>query len=132
MNTTLPARMESLTESIIGAAFAVANELGHGFLETVYRNAMLEELTAIGLSAVKERSYPVYYRRKSMGVYCADIVVEECVIVELKAVDTLSPSHRAQLLNYLKASGLPIGLLLNFGTSKVQMRRVLNLSQVIP
>ncbi|TNC94235.1 MAG: hypothetical protein FD119_3277, partial [Stygiobacter sp.] len=127
MMAPIPSHLDALTETIIGAAFTVANDLGHGFLEAVYRNALIEELTFQGLSVAKEKSYPVFYRQKQVGHYCADIVVENTVIIELKAVETLSPAHRAQLLNYLKASTLPIGLLLNFGTSKIQMKRVLNM-----
>jgi GxxExxY protein len=125
MRANLHPRLDELTEIIIGAAFAVSNELGHGFLEAVYKNALAEELTAQGLSLTKEKSYPVSYRGKEVGSYIADMVVENTVIVELKAVDSLAPSHRAQLLNYLKASTLPVGLLLNFGTPKLQMKRVI-------
>ena len=125
MRADLHPRLDELTERIIGAAFAVSNALGHGFLEVVYRNALVEELAAQGITVQKEKPFSISYRGKQVGFYTADIVVEESVIIELKAVDALAAPHRAQLLNYLKASGLPVGLLFNFGTSKLQMRRVI-------
>lgn len=125
MRAELPQRLDQLTEAIIGAAFAVSNALGHGFLESVYKNALVEELTSQGFMVVKEKAYSVLYRDKIVGNYVADIVVEDTVIVELKAIDQLTPTHRAQLLNYLKASSLPVGLLLNFGAAKLQMKRVI-------
>ncbi|MGE5516080.1 MAG: GxxExxY protein [Bacteroidota bacterium] len=118
-------KLDDLTATIIGAAFAVSNTLGHGFLEIIYKNALAEELQAQGLAVAKERPYPVFYRDKQMGHYVADIVVEDRVIVELKAVDDLVPAHRAQLLNYLKASNVPIGLLFNFGKPKIQIKRII-------
>ncbi|MBX9635909.1 MAG: GxxExxY protein [Magnetospirillum sp.] len=125
MKANLDPRLDDITSIIIGAAFTVSNELGHGFLETVYKNALMEELGAQRLSVSKEKSYPVIYRQKQIGQYIADIVVENCVIVELKAADDLAQAHRAQLLNYLKASQLPVGLLFNFGRPKIQVRRVI-------
>lgn len=117
--------MDSLTKAIIGAAFTVSNSLGHGFLEIIYKNALAEELETQGLRIAKEKPFPVFYRGKQMGQYVADLVVENRVIVELKAVDDLVQAHRAQLLNYLKASSIPIGLLLNFGRPKIQVKRVI-------
>jgi len=125
MKVPLDPEIDALTERVIAAAFAVSNELGHGFLEVVYRNAMVEELIARDIHGVIEKSYPVHYRGKVVGRYVADLVVEDIVIVELKAVDALTAAHRAQVLNYLRASGLPIGLLFNFGLPKVQVKRVL-------
>lgn len=118
-------RLEAVTERVIGSAFVVSNTLGHGFLESVYRNALFEELLAAGMAVTKEHSFPVSYKGKRVGVYVADLVIEECVIVELKAVAALAPVHAAQVLNYLKASGLSVGLLLNFGTPRIELRRVL-------
>lgn len=117
--------LNALTERIIGAAFAVANALGHGFLEAVYRNALFEELSIIGVAVRKEQPFPVHYRGRQVGLYVADLVVEDRVIVELKAIDGLAQSHAAQVLNYLKASTLPLGLLLNFGRPKLEIRRVM-------
>lgn len=125
MRACLDPSLEALTEIVIGAAFEVSSALGHGFLESVYKNALFEELIFRGVPAVKERQYPVVYRAKQVGLYVADLVVAENVIVELKTASALVPSHRAQVLNYLRASGLSVGLLLNFGTPKVEIRRVL-------
>ncbi|CUW37316.1 conserved protein of unknown function [Magnetospirillum sp. XM-1] len=116
--------LNALTERIIGAAFAVANALGHGFLEIVYRNALFEELSLTGLAVRKEQPFPVHYRDRQVGLYVADLEVEDRVIVELKTTDGLAQAHAAQVLNYLKASGLPVGLLLNFGRPKLEIRRV--------
>ena len=118
-------KLEALTEKVLGAAFAVSNTLGHGFLEAVYQNALCEELAEQGVLVQKERTFPVHYKGKNVGVYIADIVVEDRIIVELKAVETLAPAHAAQVLNYLKASGLPVGLLLNFGKPRIQVKRLL-------
>ena len=103
----------------------MSSALGHGFLELVYKNALAEELTVSGLAVAKEKSFPVLYRGKQMGLYAADLVVEETVIIELKAVEILVQAHRAQVLNYLRASGLPVGLLLNFGQPKLDVKRVI-------
>ena len=122
MRIPLDPALESITERVIGAAFEVSRALGHGFLEAVYRNALVEELAATGLSVVKERAFPVHYRGKQIGVYLADIVVENTVIAELKAVQMLIPAHSAQVLHYLRASRLPVGLLLNFGKPRLEIR----------
>lgn len=124
MRAELEPSIDALTERIIAAAFAVSNELGHGFLESVYKNAFVEELLANDLHGVMERPFPIHYRGKLVGRYIADLVVEDTVIVELKAIDALTKAHQAQVLNYLKASRLPIGLLFNFGQPRVEVRRV--------
>lgn len=118
-------RLDSLTEAVIGAAFTVSNALGHGFLEAVYKNALAEELAFIGHRAIKERPFPVHYRGAQVGLYVADIVVNDILVVELKVVDALAQAHRAQLLNYLRASGLPVGLLMNFGRPRLDVKRVI-------
>ena len=125
MRTNLDPRIDALTERIIGAAFAVSTELGHGFLESVYKNAFVEELAAANLATAIEKPYPIHYRGKLIGRYIADIVVENTVIIELKAVESLTKAHYSQVLNYLKASHLPVGLLFNFGKPSVEMRRIL-------
>lgn len=117
--------IEKLTERIIGAAFEVSNALGHGFLESVYRKAMLRQLALFGLNAAQEVPYRISYCGEDVGHYVADLVVAGKVIVELKAVDALTAAHRGQTLNYVKASGLPVGLLINFGTPRIEIRRVL-------
>lgn len=114
---------KALTEKIIGAAFEVHNTLGMGFLEKVYQNALVKELTLLGYLAKPEIKIPVYYKGELIGDYSADILVEERIILELKALSTLTTEHEAQLLNYLKATGLKVGLLINFGTSRVQIKR---------
>lgn len=125
MRDTIDPVIEKLTESIIGAAFDVSNALGHGFLESVYRKAMLKQLSLAGLKAAQEVPYRIIYCGEDVGHYLADLVVEGKVVVELKAVEALTAAHRAQTLNYLKASRLPVGLLLNFGTPRVEIKRVL-------
>jgi GxxExxY protein len=112
-----------LTQSIIGAAFEVHNILGAGFLEKIYRNALTKELRLQGHQVETEAKIPVYYKGELVGDYYADILVSGRVIVELKALSKLISEHEAQLLNYLKATGHRIGLLLNFGTRKVQIKR---------
>lgn len=124
MRAELEPSIDALTERIIAAAFAVSNELGHGFLESVYKNAFVEELLANDLHGVMERPFPIHYRGKLVGRFIADLVVEDTVIVEFKAIDALTKAHQAQVLNYLKASRLPIGLLFNFGQPRVEIRRV--------
>ncbi|MBM4194286.1 MAG: GxxExxY protein [Gemmatimonadetes bacterium] len=112
-----------LTDAILGAYFAVYNALGTGYLEAVYRRAMAMELRARGMPLALEVPFPVHYRGECVGQYRADIVVARTVIVECKAADQLSKAHDAQLLNYLKASALPVGLVLNFGP-RTGIRRI--------
>ena len=116
---------DDVTNRIIGAAFEVSNILGAGFLEQVYRRALAKELKLRGLDARQEVPFRVVYKGDDMGTYMADLVVDGLVVVELKAVEALGSSHVGQVLNYLRASGLKVGLLLNFGRPKVEIRRVL-------
>jgi GxxExxY protein len=104
-----------VTEKVIGVFYDVYNELGHGFLESVYHSAMLIALGQSGLRVSSLVKIPVFFRDRLIGDFIADILVEEKVILELKAVSELTPAHEAQLLNYLKATTIEIGLLLNFG-----------------
>ena len=113
-----------LSEKIIGCAFMVSNTLGAGFLEKIYQNALVIELSRAGLTAEKEKAITVCYKGKIVGEYFADILVNQQIIIETKAVQTLNDIHQAQLLNYLKATNLPLGLLINFGTPKVQIKRM--------
>lgn len=113
---------KEITEQIIQAFYKVYNELGYGFLEKVYSNAMVIELGAMGLNCEKQRQIIVYYNKSVVGEYFADLFVEECVIVELKAAETLVEEHEFQLINYLKATNMEVGLLLNFG-KKPQLKR---------
>lgn len=114
---------QELTRSIIGAAFEVHNVLGAGFLEKVYQNALVKELKLRGHQVEVEVRIPVYYKGELVGDYCADILVDGRIILELKALSDLTSQHEAQLLNYLKATGHKVGLLLNFGTNRVQVKR---------
>jgi len=117
---------EDLTEKIIGAFFAVHNELGYGFLEKVYENSLCIELERLGIDFVQQFPITVTYRGRVVGEYVADVVVEDLVIVEVKAVRAILSSHKAQLLNYLKATKYEVGLLLNFGPSGTVVRKVMD------
>ena len=114
-----------LTEVVIGSAFEVANVLGAGFLEKGYERALIRELALRGVSAKRQISFPVCYKGQYVGEYVADLVVEEKLIVELKCVDRFATGHLAQCINYLKASGLRVALLINFQKSRVECKRVL-------
>jgi GxxExxY protein len=116
--------LEELTAKILEACFEVANELGHGFLESVYRRALIVVLRQKGLSVEAEVSLQVMFRGESMGDFCADLIVERQVLVELKAAKALAPEHQAQVINYLKATGLEVGLLINFGTPRIEFKRL--------
>ena len=113
-----------ITEVIISAFYNVYNSLGYGFLEKVYEKAMLIELDEIGLSCSNQYPARVFYKKQLVGDYVADILVEECVVVELKAIEKLAPIHETMLVNYLKATDMEVGLLLNFGPKPQVKRRV--------
>jgi len=115
----------TITESVIGAAYRVANVLGAGFLEKVYESALVYELRRAGHKVGQQHPLEVRYEREIVGLFHADLVVDDVVIVELKAVPVLDRSHRAQCLNYLRATGLATGLVINFGTGRVDIQRVL-------
>ncbi|MBS7266244.1 MAG: GxxExxY protein [Treponema sp.] len=117
---------EDITEIIIGAAYKVANTLGAGFLEKVYENALAIELKKSGLSVKQQYSLPVYYEDELVGNYFADLLVEDSVIVELKAVRELVPEFSAKVINYLKAARINTGLLINFGKPKIEIKRLYN------
>jgi GxxExxY protein len=115
--------LNELTYQINGAIYEVNRELGSGFLEKVYEAALLIELRERGLQAERQVPVNVAYKGNLVGEYFADMVVEGKVILELKAVENLEKIHEAQLLNYLKATGYPVGLLVNFTYPKAQIRR---------
>ena len=115
-----------LTGRILEAAFTVHNALGAGFLEKVYENALLIELHSMKISCSNQQTLQVRYKSSVVGDYQADIVVEGRVLLELKACSAIDPNHEAQIMNYLRASGLKVGLLLNFGRPKLQYRRFVN------
>lgn len=115
-------RHSDITEKIIKAYYNVYNTLGYGFLEKVYENAMFMELASMGLYVEKQSPIKVHYQGKEVGEYYADLIVNQSVIVELKAAEALCEEHEYQLINYLKATDIEVGLLLNFG-KKPEMRR---------
>ena len=121
-----PYKHGALTRRIIGAAYAVHNALGRGFLEKVYENALALELQARGMEAVQQQEVEVRYRDKVVGRYVADLIVEGKVIVEVKAGRRLEPVHGAQVINYLKATGVEVGLLINFGNKVTTKRKILD------
>ncbi|MGH1365513.1 MAG: GxxExxY protein [Calditrichia bacterium] len=112
-----------LTSIILKCSFEVSNELGAGFLETVYENALLQALRLEGLQADNRYPLEVFFRGRCIGKFYADLFVEQKVIVELKAVKAIEPIHQAQVLNYLNASGIEVGLLINFGRPKLEYMR---------
>ena len=116
---------KDLTGKIINCAYQVQKTLGFGFLESVYQNALLHELTKAGLQARKEQNIEVNYDNQIVGNFTADIVVEDRIILELKSTKDLHPLHEAQLNNYLKATGKELGLLINFG-HKIEIKRKIN------
>jgi GxxExxY protein len=114
---------QDLTKEIIAGAFAVHNSLGSGFLEKVYENSLLIELRERGFDVEQQFPISVFYKGVKVGDYVADLLVNKTIILELKAVENLHPIHETQLVNYLTATGLDIGLLINFGSSVVVKRK---------
>ena len=117
-------RHELITKAVIGRVFEVINELGAGFLESVYEKALLLALRQKGLSAVSQYPVTVMFRGECVGDFYADIFVEEKVIVELKAVKAITPEHQAQIINYLNATGIEVGSLINFGNPRLEYKRL--------
>ena len=117
-------RDKRLSERVIGCAFEVSNTLGAGFLETVYENALCHELAEKEIAFERQKALEVKYKGKLVGNYSADLIVETRLLVELKAMSQLTRAHEAQVMNYLKATGIEVGLLLNFGTPKLGIRRI--------
>lgn len=118
--------INEITEIIIGSAFKVSNTLGSGFLEKVYENAMFIEVGENNLVVFRQHPLQVFYNDKVVGDYFADLLVENEVVVEIKAVKELNEIHQAQLMNYLVASNKRCGVLINFGKPRVEIKRVLN------
>jgi GxxExxY protein len=131
-NRRRPMKYEDVTERAIGAFYQVYNTLGWGFLEKVYQNALAIELDKRGLRYVPQAKLDVYYDNQPVGEYFADFLVEDCVILELKAVEQLAPEHEAQLVNYLKASTIDVGLLLNFGPKPQVRRKIFETARMKP
>ena len=119
----VPLEHGRISEAIIGCAFEVINELGSGFLESVYEKSLLVVLAQRGFAAEAQKRIQVSFRSHIVGDFFADILVEGKVLVELKAVKTLLPEHQAQIINYLNATGISVGLLINFGNSRLEYKR---------
>jgi GxxExxY protein len=117
---------DSLTEQVIAAIFEVSNTLGAGFLEKVYERALVRELGLRGIRAVAQSSCAVIYKGQYVGEYFADIIVEDVLVIELKCVERLTDVHTAQCLNYLRASGRTVCLLVNFQRPRVEWRRIVS------
>jgi len=124
----MPSREElnRISKKIIGCAFTVSNVLGSGFLEKVYENALSHELCKAGLNVAQQYPINVHYDGVVVGNYIADLLVEDCVLIELKAIKALGDIEMAQCLNYLKATALRLCLLLNFGKPRVEVKRIVN------
>jgi GxxExxY protein len=120
------AALEALVETVIGAAYEVSNVLGAGFVEKVYERALLEELKLRNVPITTQAPYSVMYKGKHVGVYTADLVIADRLLIEVKCVDQFTTVHLAQCINYLKASGLKLALLINFRRSKVEWRRLVH------
>jgi GxxExxY protein len=114
---------DEITSKIIGAIYEVHSILGPGFLEAVYQKALVKELQLRGLYLEEQKELHVIYKGADVGCYFPDILVENKVIIELKALDALKPVHQAQLINYLKATGIRVGLLVNFGSARAEFKR---------
>ena len=118
---------QHLTDKIISIFYQVYNNLGYGFLEKIYENAMMIELGKKGIHAEAQSPIKVFYEETVVGEYFADLLVDKKVIVEIKAARELAPAHEAQLLNYLKATDIEVGLLLNFGPKPVVKRKIMTM-----
>ncbi len=116
--------VNQLTQRVIGCAMRVSNTLGVGFLEKVYENALIVELHLQGIECEQQHSLQVFYENVVVGEFICDIVVQNRLILELKACRAIEDAHQAQLLNYLRATGTRVGLLLNFGTSRLGIKRM--------
>ena len=114
---------QELTEEIIGCAYRVYNKMGFGFLESVYEKCMLIELRKAGLEVESQRHLTVFYGNEIVGEFIADIIVNDTVILELKSAKQIIKAHEVQLVNYLVATGKPVGLILNFSENKVKVKR---------
>jgi GxxExxY protein len=117
--------LDCLVERVVGAAYEVSNVLGAGFLEKVYERALLRELILRGLNVRSQAAFPVGYKDQCVGEYVADLLIEEKLIVELKCVDQFANEHLAQCINYLRASGIKLALLINFQKPRVEWKRII-------
>ena len=115
---------KNITDIILKSYYKVFNNLGYGFLEKVYENALFYEMKKQGLVCEKQKPIKVYYDEIQVGEYYADIIVNECIIIELKAAESLAEEHEFQLINYLKATDIEVGLVLNFGKNPQFKRKI--------
>ena len=118
--------LDRITEKIIGCVHQVSNVLGSGFLEKVYENALAVELGQVGFRVAQQRRLEVRYKDVLVGDFVADLIVEDCIILEVKAIRALDDIHTAQCVNYLKATGLQVCLLVNFGTPRAIIKRIVH------
>lgn len=125
------AELNSLSEKVIGCCYTVSNALGSGFLEKVYQNALAHELRKAGLKVEIQKPLNVIYDQVIVGEYFADLLIEDVLIIELKACDGFNEVHKAQCLNYLNSTRLPLCLLINFGRPRVEIKRIFQ-SQFLP
>ena len=116
--------IDQVTETILGSCFDVMNELGAGFLESVYKNALFLAMKDKGMNVEVEKRFDVMFRGRKVGLYVTDLIVEGVVVVELKCCNQLLGEHQAQLINYLRVTGILVGLLVNFGKRKVEYKRL--------
>ncbi len=121
---------KELTEKIIGCAYHTYNKMGFGFLESVYEKCLLIEMRKQGLKAESQKPITVYYENEIVGEFVADIVVEDTIILELKSVRQIVKAHEVQLVNYLVATGKSVGLIINFGEKKVEIKRKVKILKV--
>jgi len=125
-NKQKPEEFNHITEKVIGCAFTVSNKLGSGFLEKVYENALALEIRKSGLNVKQQHPILVFYDNEVIGEFVCDLLVENCVMVELKTVKNLDDIHMAQCLNYLRATGMQICLLINFYKARIEIKRIVN------
>jgi GxxExxY protein len=117
---------KEITSKIISCSFGVLNELGIGYLEGVYKKSLILALEHAGLSVEVEKSFEIYFRGEKVGLYRSDLIVNNCVLIELKCCKALLLEHKAQVINYLRCTNLPIGLLINFANRKLEYNRLYN------
>ncbi|HOQ05121.1 MAG TPA: GxxExxY protein [Anaerohalosphaeraceae bacterium] len=125
MNPQRELLYKDITDKILKSAFEVYNDLGYGFLEKVYENALLLALRENGALAEQQKTVPVYFKEKIIGEYFADILVENKIVIEIKTAESFSKAHFAQVLNYLKATKLRLGFLINFGPNGLEYKRII-------
>jgi len=116
-------KYKDLTEKIIGCAYRIYNHFGFGFFESVYEKALIIELNANNIKVESQKPIEVFYQNQSVGHFIADLIVEDKIIIELKSIQQLNKVHEVQLVNYLVATGIETGLLINFGEEKVEVKR---------